>query len=171
MAPPGYKDSFPRGALIGAAILLGSTLLFVAYMRLSDTPPAAQIEVAGDVATSRALKFADDTQGNVIVYHAASDGADTPIAILPPGSNGFLRSVMRGLVQARRFDDIGRATPFTLARLTDGRLVLIDPTTDRRIDLRAFGQTNENAFARLLKAPPLDEEQRATLAQHSHKSP
>ncbi|MFY7781768.1 MAG: photosynthetic complex assembly protein PuhC, partial [Tagaea sp.] len=41
-------------------------------------------------------------------------------------------------------------TPFRLSMWRDGSLVLDDPATGRRVDLRAFGATNRDAFARLL---------------------
>ena len=43
--------------------------------------------------------------------------------------------------------------PFRLARWSDGRLTLEDPTTGRRIELGAFGPTNAEVFAELMQAP------------------
>jgi hypothetical protein len=40
--------------------------------------------------------------------------------------------------------------PFRIALETDGRLLLSDPATGRTVDLRAFGPTNLEVFARLL---------------------
>jgi hypothetical protein len=37
---------------------------------------------------------------------------------------------------------------------TDGGLTLYDPATQQRVDLEAFGPTNADNFARLLKNPP-----------------
>ena len=42
--------------------------------------------------------------------------------------------------------------PFRLTRYADGRLALDDPSTGAHVELRAFGPTNEAAFARLLPA-------------------
>ncbi|RJS92085.1 photosynthetic complex assembly protein PuhC [Salinisphaera sp. Q1T1-3] len=172
MADREYRDNFPKGALIGGAILLIVTLVFVATVRLADVAPAAQVPATTDAVKSRYLKFADADNGDVIV--TAVDGAGGPqhIATLTPGTNGFLRAVMRGLVQARKIDDIGPSVPFKLSRLADGRLVLADPATHRRIYLRAFGPTNAAAFGRLLDDQPMgDADPQVARAQSTSHSP
>ena len=78
------------------------------------------------------------------------------MAVLPPGSNGFIRGVMRGLARERMLHGIDAAPPFRLIRWADGRLSLEDTATGRLIDLAAFGPTNAQAFARLLTAPSPD---------------
>ena len=75
------------------------------------------------------------------------------LAVLAPGTNGFARGVLRGLARERRRSDIGMEPPFRLARWSDGRLTLEDPTTGRRIELGAFGPTNAEVFAALMLAP------------------
>lgn len=72
------------------------------------------------------------------------------VTVLQPGTNGFIRATLRGLGRARRLEGIGPDAPFHLTAWKDGRLTLDDPTTGRRVDLEAFGITNETAFARLL---------------------
>jgi putative photosynthetic complex assembly protein len=61
---------------------------------------------------------------------------------------------MRTLARQRHREDIGAEKPFVLTGWNDGRLTLDDPTTDRRVDLEAFGESNEIVFARLLMTPP-----------------
>jgi putative photosynthetic complex assembly protein len=75
-----------------------------------------------------------------------------PLAVLDPGTNGFVRGVLRGLARERRRQGLGSEIPFHLAQRADGRLTLVDPATERVIDLKAFGPTNTQAFARLLEA-------------------
>jgi putative photosynthetic complex assembly protein len=53
-------------------------------------------------------------------------------------------------VRDRKKLALGPEMPFRLTLWHDGRLVLDDPATGRHVDLRAFGTTNRNAFARLL---------------------
>jgi putative photosynthetic complex assembly protein len=60
--------------------------------------------------------------------------------------------VVRGLAHDRIRRGLDAGPPFRLSRWADGRLELQDVATGRRIDLRAFGATNRDAFARLL--PP-----------------
>ena len=93
------------------------------------------------------------------VSEVLADGTRT-VTVLAPGSNGFIRGVLRGLVRERKRRGIGAETPFRLSYLTDGRLLLADPATGRVIDLGAFGPTNTAAFARLLERP-------LTLSQHT----
>ena len=72
------------------------------------------------------------------------------VLVVAPGEDGFLRGTLRGLARDRRMRDIGPAAPFRLALWSDGRLTLDDTATGRRLDLLAFGQTQADAFARLL---------------------
>ena len=67
-----------------------------------------------------------------------------------PGTNGFLRSTMRGLVRERKRQGLGPETPFELLGRADGRLTLVDPGTGRRVDLESFGPTNSAVFAALI---------------------
>ena len=59
---------------------------------------------------------------------------------------------LRGMARDRFREGIGGDQPFVLARASDGRLILDDPTTGRNINLGAFGKVNAQAFARLLDA-------------------
>ena len=43
---------------------------------------------------------------------------------------------------------------FQLVGRADGRLTLVDPGTQRRVDLESFGPTNAEVFAKLMKQPP-----------------
>ena len=71
---------------------------------------------------------------------------------LQPGTENFIRGVLRGLARERRSHSLDRGIPFRLARHGDGRLTLQDLATGRRIDLQAFGATNVGSFRRLLDA-------------------
>jgi putative photosynthetic complex assembly protein len=143
---PPDVNRLPRAALIGAGSLVVASLLFVGVARLTGygpaKPPVSSIVQASD------LRFEDRTDGAVLVY--ATDGrlVDT----LPPGTNGFVRGVLRGLVRERRADRIGSQPPFRLTRWADGRLSLDDPSTGRHVDLEVFGPTNAGAFADILIA-------------------
>jgi len=140
--------AFPRAALLAAAALLTLALVSAAATRIAgdyvmERPP-------GVAAANSDLRFADRNDGAVVVTRVP-DGST--IAVLEPGTNGFVRGVLRGLARERRFRGVGAEEPFRLTRWADGRLSLKDPATGRNIELRAFGPTNEAAFARLLMAP------------------
>ncbi len=135
---------FPRAALYGAALLIGMTFLAAGLGRIVGPVPTHS-EVAAVVW--RDLHFMDRADGSVAVTDART-GETVLIAL--PGTNGFLRASMRGLASERKHEDIGAAVPFRLTEWADGRLTLKDPTTHRKIELEAFGQTNEEVFARML---------------------
>jgi len=144
------KSPFPRGALIGAAILLGFVLSVVGFLRWSGTEPAAQVETQGEPVAARALRFEDRPDGNVVVYEAADSGGGRRIAVFKTGEGQFIRGILRALTRQRRKSDIGHEQPFRLVQYADGALVLIDTATGETLDLRAFGATNTKAFKRLL---------------------
>ncbi len=138
---------FPRGALLAAAAILASSIAVAAIGRMTgvanSTPTAAMV-------TSRALLFEDRPNGAVAVFDA--DHPSMPISIIAPDTNGFLRATMRGLARQRLRQDASETTPFRLTEWADGRLTLEDPTTGRKVEMEAFGLTNEEVFARLLTA-------------------
>ena len=139
---------FPRGALLGAAALIGLTIAAVAASRVSGLAPLPI--VSGAPVETREYRFMDRQDGAVAVY---APDTDVLVHVVPPGTNGFLRSVLRGLARERKLESVGIQPPFRLTRWDDGRLSLDDPSTGRRIDdLAAFGPTNEAAFAILMSA-------------------
>ncbi len=147
MSDPFGDQPFPRGTLLAASALVGVVILAAVAGRMTGigvvTTPA---QVA---AEARDLRFADRADGAVVVYEARSGAV---VEVLAPGTNGFVRGVLRGLARERRSLDIGPEPAFTLARSRAGTLSLTDQATGRRISLDAFGPTNAGAFARLLGA-------------------
>jgi putative photosynthetic complex assembly protein len=74
------------------------------------------------------------------------------VQTIKPGTNGFLRSMMRGFAHERSRNGIGPEAPFTLTRWSDGTLSLTDEKTGRRVNLDAFGPTQAGVFAGLFSA-------------------
>lgn len=147
MSHPHTIKPFPRGALIGAAILIATTIALAGTARMTGigtTRMAAALAV--DI---REVRFADQRDGSIAVTEA---GTDQEIAVIPPGTNGFLRGALRGLARERKRQNLDAGPAFRLVRWADGRLTLEDPATGRVIDLAAFGPTNAGAFANLLTA-------------------
>jgi putative photosynthetic complex assembly protein len=139
------STSFPRGALLGAAALMTLAIVAAGAARLtgfgtSHVPYGVPVE-------SRALRFADRSDGAVVISEADSGRV---VDVASPGTNGFLRSTMRGLARDRKRQDLGAEAPFRLTRWADGRLSLRDEATGRSIDLGAFGPTNAAVFAHLM---------------------
>jgi putative photosynthetic complex assembly protein len=152
-------QEFPRGALYTAAGLIGFSLLLTSAVRLGFVDPAhtsAQVRAAAQVgiAAQQNLRFTDETDGSVLVTDATNASV---VRMLKPGSNNFIRGVMRGLARDRRARGADSTEPFKLTRWTNGELTLEDAVTGRRIELGGFGTTNKESFDRLLpgsKAPP-----------------
>lgn len=141
------NTNLPTLPLAAMATLVLSCVVGVAAVRLSGMSAQQQADAA--TLSVRQLRFEDRDDGAITVRDA---GNGAPLATVAPGTNGFLRSTMRGLVRERKRQGLGPELPFELVARVDGRLTLIDPGTHRRIDLESFGPTNSAVFAQLL--PP-----------------
>lgn len=137
---------FPRAPLFGAGALVVLSLLLAAISRLTGFG-AVPVETAKPLE-SRELRFEDRSDGAVAVLEP--DGK--VVEILAPGTNGFVRGVMRGLARERKMEGIGAEPPFRLVRWDDGRLSLEDTATGREIQLVSFGPTQFEVFAKMLHA-------------------
>jgi putative photosynthetic complex assembly protein len=135
----------PKAWIISAVALVLFSLTAVTAVRITGvggtkmTLPAA--------VESREFQFEDGKDGTVLVYDAKDR---TLVDTLAPGSNGFVRVVLRGLARERRLSDIGSQPPFRLTRFENGQLMLQDTSTSKQVDLVAFGSSNVEAFARLM---------------------
>lgn len=136
--------------LLGVFALIVITVISVAVVQWNKrgVPLAAP---AGQVLEERALRFEDADDGRVLVIDA---NTETLVDALDVGTNGFLRAMLRGLARDRRALSVGPEVPFRIARFDTGRILLIDPVTDRRVDLLAFGATNAEVFSRYLVVSP-----------------
>ncbi|QGU33845.1 photosynthetic complex assembly protein PuhC [Thermochromatium tepidum] len=142
--------AFPKGVLIAVGILLGLTIVMVAVARLTgyrlpQAPFLPEVE-------SRDIRFIAQPDGSMSVRDAATDEL---IQTLPPGSEGFVRGMLRGLERQRKGYKADISEPFHLARREDGMLTLEDPITGIRLDLRAYGVDNAAAFAVFLRSVPV----------------
>jgi putative photosynthetic complex assembly protein len=141
-------NPFPRGALIGAAALLSFAVVGTAAVRIARVTAPASMSMSQPAALSSVdLTFSDEKDGSVIVREK---GTGRLVSTLAPGTNGFVRDVMRGLAHERISHGLGAGPPFNISLFDHGRLVLEDTATGRRIDLDAFGPTNRDAFLQFL---------------------
>jgi putative photosynthetic complex assembly protein len=147
--PASKPDTFPRGALLGAAGMIALALVAAVIGRVEGPLPDAAPSVA---AAERDLRFEDRADGAIVV----SNAVDGRVVEVVTGQSGFLRGTLRGLARARKLAGVGEQAPFHLTAWADGRVTLDDPSTDRHIDLEAFGPTNTAVFARLLTTPVAD---------------
>jgi putative photosynthetic complex assembly protein len=149
---PKTIHGFPRSVLIGTGAILAMTIVLAGIGRLTgmanNTPVSTPV-------LSRELVFSDQANGGVKVADARDPA--TAIAIMAPGTNGFLRATLRGLASERKHQAEGTPfvvsdIPFRLTAWADGRLTLEDPSIGRKVEMEAFGPTNEQVFAALLTA-------------------
>ena len=150
-----HDPTVPRGALIGAAILLLFVIALTGAVRFGFIPKAADPSVtraAAQVmpAQERSLRFIDRADGAVVVSDATSGET---VTVVPFGQGGFLRATMRRMAKARIAAGIGAEPPFTLTRWENGALSLRDPATGRDAEIYGFGPDHTKSFADMLEAP------------------
>ena len=143
---------FPRGALVGAAALIGASLLLVGGVRmtrLSAPEPAAPLSARdGAPSLERRLEFRDGP-GGVLRVRDVDTGALLPVAAR---TEGFVRGVGRAMARTRARHGLGaEAGPFTLRAFPNGALWLRDEATGVEISLGAFGRDNRAAFSQFLQ--------------------
>jgi putative photosynthetic complex assembly protein len=135
----------PRGAILGAFALIAFAMVTTSVARLTGIGT-----VHADHATpvqSISLRFEDRPDGGIAVI--APDGG-VVLGVIEPGTDGFVRTVLRSLAFDRQRHNIGSGPAFTLNKWSDRHSTLDDPTTGRSVDLVAFGQTNMQAFSNVM---------------------
>jgi putative photosynthetic complex assembly protein len=137
-----HVQAVPRPLLWGAAALMLGSVLLAAI----GGKPGQPTERASQVIE---LRFEDRPDGTLAVLDGPTE---REIALLPPGSNHFVRGVLRGMFRVRKLEALGRDVQFRLASDASGRLTLEDRELGRRIDLDSFGPDNSAAFRGLLAA-------------------
>lgn len=137
-------EALPRWAVVLIAAVLAGVLGATAVVRLGGTEIR---EPDAPAVKTRALRFADLPDGSVAVIDHASGRTVANLS----GEQGFLRGAMRAMARERIRAGGTPAQPFDLIARADGRLTLVDPVVQTRIDLESFGPTNAGVFARLLQ--------------------
>jgi putative photosynthetic complex assembly protein len=80
----------------------------------------------------------------------ADDGS--LVIAFAPGEASFIRGMLRGIGRERQVDGVSAAEPLVVASRADGSITVDDAATGILYDLRAFGSSNQAAFAALLSA-------------------
>lgn len=145
--PATRRDTFPRWVLMCAGGVVAFSLISVGLVRLTGNGPDQRPAAA---AQERQLRFEDRPDGSIAII----DGRSGELVSSVQGEQGFVRGALRALARERKLRGLGAEQPFQLMVRTDGGLTLYDPATTKRIDLEAFGPSNADNFARLLKDPP-----------------
>ena len=135
----------PRGAILGAAALIMFAMVVASAGRLTGIG-AVRADYARSVQTT-SFRFEDRPDGGISVI-APETGA--VVGVVPAGTDGFVRTVLRSLAFDRRRHHAGSEPAFLITKWADGHSTLDDPVTGRRVDLAAFGAANMQTFANLL---------------------
>lgn len=135
----------PRGALIGAAALIAFSLVAASVGRFTGIG-AVRADYARTVWTM-SFRFEDRPDGGVSVI-APESGAT--IGVVPAGSDGFIRTVLRSLAFDRERQGVGAGPAFAISKWSDGHTTIDDPATNRRVDLAAFGAANMQSFEKVI---------------------
>lgn len=141
-SPTSVRSRLPF-LVIGGVIALAMGLAIAGPGVAGGPTPAPTAALLAE----RTLTFSDRADHAVV----AMENGQT-IAVFE-GEQGFIRGILRGLNRSRRGMDIPRDAPLRLAAYADGRITLEDPATGIRLDLAAYGPTNEEVFANLLPPP------------------
>jgi putative photosynthetic complex assembly protein len=145
------KEKFPTIALYAAAGIIVITIVAAAVGRYNTVNnPAQTTSIQEPVQYYVDLQFSDEADGSVLVKNSANQAV---ILKIGRGEDAFIRAVLRGFVRDRNVRKLSHKTPFRLYRLVDTRLVIEDLATNKRVNLRAFGPTQQAAFERLLPTP------------------
>ncbi len=136
---------FPRGVLIGAAILMAATAAFAFIARTTDI--GAHRLVPASTVASVDLQFVTGADGAVTIRDA---GRNIDLQTLSAKSDGFIKIVLRSLTQERTVKGVDQAVTVRLSQLSDGQYILQDTVTGRIITISAFGSGNLSVFTQFL---------------------
>lgn len=148
MSDPFSNQGVPRPALYALAGLVVFSLVAVVFAQAFGFKAGQPLP--DSVVEQRDLRFSDGEAGLVYIWDVSQDAM---IGSIAPGTENFVRGVLRGFARDRRSRSLDSRAPFRLARHSDGRLTIEDLATGRRVNLQAFGPTNLGAFERLLTLP------------------
>ncbi|MDA8731787.1 photosynthetic complex assembly protein PuhC [Luminiphilus sp.] len=114
-----------------------------------DAQTAAQKPIRGEVSSSVEITVLDLPDGAVGVFQTQSNA---PLARFESGEGSFVRTIFRSLVRDRRVRQVSAPPQFIIRGLSDGRVIVEDPSTGSHIDLDAFGHINAEQFRDMLQA-------------------
>ena len=101
----------------------------------------------GPPGVSERIVVQDLANGAVGIFHAESGAA---IVRYESGQGAFVRTIFRSLVRDRRVQGVSAEPVFILYTLGAGDITVEDPSTNSRIQLKAFGEPNAEHFRQML---------------------
>ncbi len=148
-------DREPKGrglalVLVGVMLALGTVpVAMMAWPRGQGTEAFRPVSATAPVAVAqKPIQFVERIDGTAAVLDA-NDG--TELATMAAGEGGFVRTALRLMIVERRRHDAQADQAFRLTHWNTGSVTLEDQATGKTLELKAFGVTNAEAFARLLE--------------------
>jgi putative photosynthetic complex assembly protein len=134
------------GGMVAISLLL-TVSVTTGLLPKSAIASQYRAEAGTQLAVQRPVKFFDEADGTVRVEDGASGEVLGRFGI---GEGGFIRASVRSLVHQRRIRDQGPEVPFQLIGWSNSSLTLLDPVTNRSVELANFGPDNRAVFANML---------------------
>ena len=139
-------EKIPTALLRGMLVLVAFVLTLVFYASLTDRPLLAQ-PPDGDILSEKIIRL----QGTVTGAARISDEDGAVIAAYAAGDGGFVSTIER-VIRRERLRNGAPNDGVVHVRLREGnRLSVFDPSTDREIELEAFGRDNIAKFAAIVQ--------------------
>jgi putative photosynthetic complex assembly protein len=139
----------PLMLMIGMVVISLLLTVSVTSGLLPKSAVASQYraETGTQLAVQRPIKFFDESDGTVRVEDGVTGEVVGRFGI---GEGGFIRASVRSLVHQRRIRGQGPEVPFELIGWSNSSLTLLDPVTDRSVEVANFGPDNRMIFANML---------------------
>lgn len=140
---------FPRGALMGAGLLIGSVLVAVGahqIVKFNSPAPATEAVDPADIVAERMLRFVDAPGGGTMAVDAATG---EELGMLG-GTDGFIETVRRVMAFERDKHGVQPTSGFRLVQWRNGTYTLTDPAVGTHVRVDAFGKDNLAAFTQFL---------------------
>ncbi len=142
------KIGVPKGALVGALVLILLSIALAAASRLTGLGRTA-LGAPDAGAVTREIRFERGPDEAIVVR---DERTGQPLASFGAQSGGFVRGSLRALGYERERRGLTlEGAPFRIVEWRNGRLTLDDPATGYHVELNAFGPDNLEAYRRLLR--------------------
>jgi putative photosynthetic complex assembly protein len=139
----------PLMLMIGMVVISLLLTVSVTSGLLPKSAVASQYraEAGTQLAVQRPVKFFDEMDGTVRVEDG---GTGEVLGRFGVGEGGFIRASVRSLVHQRRIRGEGPEVPFRLIGWNNSSLTLLDPVTEKSVEVANFGPDNRMVFANML---------------------
>ena len=127
--------------------LILTVLVTTGYLPKSAVAAQYRQQANIELAVQRPIKFFDEPDGTVRVEDGITGEVVGRFGI---GEGGFIRASVRSLVHQRRIRGQGPEVPFQLMGWNNASVTLLDPVTNRSVEVANFGPDNRMVFANML---------------------